>query len=268
LTPDPVRRVEQVGNVGSTTRGCPVCGSTDRVEKRVVEGWELAACAGCGFLYAPRTRSNSATEVELEPDFEPWRARHRQVERLLRRLVEPGDLVVDIGAGFGELGRLLSGSDLRYVGFEPSISVSDASTMRGVTLRSEIFTPQSLEEPAGAVVLNNVIEHVIDPVGLLTDGANALRPGGVLVVIVPNRYDIRQALPSWRDSNHWIPPEHINYFSPASLRAMFARLGIESRPFGFKALTAHDWKYWPRAALEQVRVFPFGLNVYGRVPDR
>jgi hypothetical protein len=99
----------------------------------------------------------------------------------------------------------------------------------------------------------------------MVDCVAALRPGGVLVVIVPNRFDARQMIPSWRAANHWIPPEHINYFTPRSLRRTLEQLDLEVRSFGFSALERADWKYWPRATGERLGVFPWGLNVYGRL---
>jgi len=193
-----------------------------------------------------------------------WRARHRQIHQLLTKLLPEGDLIVDVGAGFAELGRFTAEAGrFRYLGFEPSKSVAAAARRRAVAVRADIFRLSSLGEPAGAVVLDNVIEHVADPVGLLGQTAAALRDGGVLVVIVPNRYDVRQIVPTWRAANHWIPPEHINYFTPKTLGGVFKALGLRARPFGFRALRSQDWRYWPRAALEGGHIYPFGLNCYG-----
>ena len=183
-------------------------------------------------------RTNTATELQFADDYQPiWRARHRQIHRLLTGLLQPGETIVDVGAGFGELGLVAEqGGELTYVGFEPSASVSAIARNRGVDMRAELFDDKSLSEPVGAVVLDNVIEHLADPVGLLESCVGALRPGGILVVIVPNRHDVRQLVPKWRDTNHWIPPEHINYFTPSSLRQVLGRLNVEVRPFGFAAL--------------------------------
>jgi SAM-dependent methyltransferase len=253
----------------TTVRGCPLCRATAATTRRIVDDWTLVACDECGFLYAPTIRTNTATEMEFPDDYQPiWRARHRQIHRLLTGLLRPGETVVDVGAGFGALGPIVNESGrLSYIGFEPSISVAEVARRRGVDMRAELFGRDSLPEPVGAVVLDNVIEHLADPVALLADCAEALRPGGILVVIVPNRYDIRQLIPAWRDANHWIPPEHVNYFTPRSLRRTLGRLNLDARPFGFAALGAADLKYWPRAAAERLGLYPFGLNFYGRLRE-
>jgi SAM-dependent methyltransferase len=249
-------------------RSCPLCHATSVTERRRVDGWVLASCDTCGFLYAPTIRDDTATEVDLPDDYEPiWRARHRQIHRLLAGLLEPGETIVDVGAGFGELGLVTNETGrLHYVGFEPSETVASAAGRRGVEMRTEMFTRDRLSDQVGAVVLDNVAEHVADPVGLIEDCASVLRPGGVLVVIVPNRRDVRQVIPSWRRANHWIPPEHINYFTPGSIRRTMERAELDVQPFGFAALDRTEYKYWPRAALERVGLFPFGLNYYGIAP--
>jgi SAM-dependent methyltransferase len=248
----------------TVTRSCPLCEDRAATVRRTVDGWDLATCDACGFLYAPTIREDTATELELPDDYEPvWRARHRQIHRLLAGLLAEDQTVVDVGAGFGELGLVTAGAGrLTYIGYEPSETVAAAARRRGVDMRAEMFTPTTLADPVGAVVLDNVIEHVADPVRLLSDCAEALAPGGTLVVIVPNRYDVRQVVPRWRKANHWIPPEHINYFTAGSLRRALERLGLTVHPFGFAALDRADWKYWPRAAGERLGLFPFGINVY------
>ena len=249
---------------GTCTRACPLCDGNSYDPIRSVNGWVIATCGQCGFVYAPVVRVHTATELNLPSDYQPvWRARHRQIARLLNRHLRDGDLVVDVGAGFGELGLVVgNGGRFRYLGFEPSLSIAAAAGRRGVDLRPEFFRPGAVAD-AGAVVLDNVIEHVDAPVPLLEAAAGALRPGGLLVVIVPNRWDVRQVIPRWRDANHWIPPEHINYFTPRVLGHVLSRMRLDVRPFGFAALGRDDWRYWPRAVLERIGVYPFGINMYG-----
>lgn len=256
-----------MSEVDVINRPCPICGHVTAHPARRARGWTLSTCEACGFLYAPTVRANTAVEVVLPEGYEPvWRARHRQILRLLTPLLAENSLVVDIGAGFGELGRLIvRDGKFRYTGFEPSASTAAAARSRGVDLRAELFGPQSLEEPADAVVLDNVLEHLADPKALVRDAVEAIRPGGLLVVIVPNRWDVRQLHPRWRQANHWIPPDHINYFTAGSLKRLLTEAGLDSvRPFAFDALGVQDRRYWPRALLELIGVYPFGLNLYSR----
>lgn len=78
--------------------------------------------------------------------------------------------------------------------------------------------------------LENVLEHVLDPLGL----AVALRPlmneYGVAVVTVPNDFSVMQRY-LWEcgavDSPKWVvTPDHISYFNKESLTALFESAGF------------------------------------------
>jgi len=89
-------------------------------------------------------------------------------------LLPTGSTIVDVGAGFGDLGLLAEADgSFRYIGFEPSVSVSRAARSRGVDLRPELFTAASLSGEADAIVL----EHLNDPIAVLREARAALRSG-------------------------------------------------------------------------------------------
>ena len=82
------------------------------------------------------------------------------------------------------------------------------------------------ENSFDAVAMNHVIEHVIDPVGLLTESYRLLRPGGDLVVVTPNvdSFLHRCFRACWR----WLdPPRHLYLFCPATLCLAAQRAGFE-----------------------------------------
>jgi hypothetical protein len=124
-----------------------------------------------------------------------------------------------------------------------------------------------MSPPAACPVsASSILEHVLDPQQLLADAVETLSRGGLAIVIVPNRDDVRQMVLSWRDTRHWIPPDHINYFSMSDIRRMFAHCGLQATPFGFHALTARDYRYFVRAALETAKISLLGHNVYAVKP--
>lgn len=66
-------------------------------------------------------------------------------------------------------------------------------------------------------VLQNVIEHVIDPLALLRQTDSIMSDAGVLLINVPNDYSAMQMylLEQGRiDREHWFsPPDHLHYFN-------------------------------------------------------
>jgi SAM-dependent methyltransferase len=244
---------------------CPLCGSQHRSSFRIVarlgSNHELVRCSGCQFVYAAAARLDTADHGEISTLYWRFRSRHHQIRRLIRLHLKPGSQIVEIGCGRGELGYIMKDDPYTYIGYEPASGLSKFGQQHGVDIVHDFFKHETAPL-ADAVVIDNVLEHVVDPQGLLTDAVMTLRSGGLAIVIVPNRNDLRQLLPSWRDARHWIPPDHINYFSMADVERMFARCGLDIQPFGFHALTLHDYRYFPRATLESAKISLLGHNVY------
>lgn len=76
-----------------------------------------------------------------------------------------------------------------------------------------------------AITLNHVIEHVLDPIGLLKECRRVLKLGGKLVVVTPNINSLgtRMFGDAWL---HWDPPRHLFLFSTQTLQACATRSGL------------------------------------------
>lgn len=77
-----------------------------------------------------------------------------------------------------------------------------------------------------AVMINAVLEHVPDPVELLRQGADVLREGGAMAILLPH-YGSPRAKMRGADWNEIRPPEHLTFHSHASIREMAAKAGLE-----------------------------------------
>jgi 2-polyprenyl-3-methyl-5-hydroxy-6-metoxy-1,4-benzoquinol methylase len=79
------------------------------------------------------------------------------------------------------------------------------------------------------ILLDNVLEHVLDPFGLLTKLRELLEPQGVLIVDVPNDFSVLQEHlleKGYIDNRFWVvAPDHISYFGPESLAALVRAAG-------------------------------------------
>ena len=116
--------------------------------------------------------------------------RHELRERLLLDLflsASPGPRVLDGGAGQGTMS-----SRLERLGFEVTstdVSVAAVEFLRenlsGAVLEADLGELPFADATFDAALLGEVLEHVDDDRGALTELARVLRPGGVLAVSVP-----------------------------------------------------------------------------------
>jgi SAM-dependent methyltransferase len=244
------------------------------IDHRGVE-FAIERCARCDFLYVSNPSGTTFDHVQNAPAQVPEKARHRQIKRVCDKVLKgrarPGTplRVVEVGGGWGGLAQVFSRDPTwQYTGFEPSAARAAFGRDRGFDMREGLFDGSGAAGIADAVVFDNVLEHVEDPRGLVRDAIATLRAGGVLVVIVPNRHDVRRFHPAWRRRHYWQPHCHINYFSKSDLDGLFAAHGMKPRFFGFEAVGGlrDDVGLLPRVVADRLGVHVLGLNAYGIKP--
>ncbi len=169
---------------------------------------------------------------------------------LIRRHVS-GGRVLDLGCGNGN--REIAES------FEPyGIEISAKSTKKADALFKghggyAINAPcvEGLEQfPAGffdACFGRSYLEHEARPLDVIKGVFRVLKPGGVLVVKVPN-YATLNRIVMGRKWCGFRYPDHLNYFTPRSLRSMAEKAGFMAH-FRFVDRLPTDDNMW--AALKK-----------------
>ncbi|MBU7583451.1 MAG: class I SAM-dependent methyltransferase [Nostoc sp. TH1S01] len=74
-----------------------------------------------------------------------------------------------------------------------------------------------------AVTLFQVVEHVADPIELLQESIAKVRPGGLVIVSVP---DHSGPIRFFADSHTAIPPHHVSIWTPKSLELFLNKFGL------------------------------------------
>jgi len=146
--------------------------------------------------------------------------------------VRPGERVLDVGCGKGELAADLverAGATVVGVDFDPwMLDFARTRFSRpGLTFVEANVTADLPEGPFDVVVLSNVLEHVEDRVDLLRRLVDTARPGRVLIRVpildrdwtVPLRREL--GLPYFSD------PGHFTEYDPESLHGELAQAGLE-----------------------------------------
>jgi SAM-dependent methyltransferase len=128
--------------------------------------------------------------------------------------------VLDVGCGYGDTTCQLALTARSVVGVEPASDLAaqaNRSAPANVTIRQGTAEALTEVEAYDLVVLDNVYEHVSDHAAALDGISRALRPGGVLYLLVPNR--------AWPIEAHyrlpflaWLPLRLANVYLRASGR--------------------------------------------------
>jgi SAM-dependent methyltransferase len=115
-------------------------------------------------------------------------------------------------------------------GVDPSEEAARfARELNGLDVRlgsAETVLPGLPDGSYDLVTLWHVLEHVYDPVGVLTHICRLLKPGGLLMLEVPNFSSACSVI----FRSYWPPlesPRHLFQFTPRTLEALLTKIGFE-----------------------------------------
>jgi SAM-dependent methyltransferase len=143
-----------------------------------------------------------------------------------RALDEPPGRALDVGCGRGDLAAALLARGWRVAGVEPSERAAAIARRRGIEVLGGTLTTAALDDEGyDVVVFRHSLEHLPDPVGDLGRVREALRPGGRVVISVPN-FGSWQRRRFGADWFHLDLPRHRTHFTAASLGCALRRAGL------------------------------------------
>lgn len=253
---------------------CPMCGGAEFAhELTSTNGYDVVRCRGCRLVFVDARKA--PPPAELYPAFEQTdTAAQRSARQALSlftlqraKVVEaakPKGRLLDYGAGSGAFARFMAGRGFEAVGLEP---YSLGTTLEEPNLRLVRAPLADVKASLGTfdvITMWHVLEHLMNPVELLSELRTMLAPGGVLVVSVPN-------FASWQSEVfkggwfHLDPPRHVLQFEPDTLADCLRRAGFavaDQAPF----LPEYGTSGWIQSALN--RVLPHQNFLYEWVKDR
>lgn len=205
----------------------------------------IARCQECAFVYAGLLPSGPflaevydkviCFEACIEESGRPEDCARRMnylATLLLLAPSEPPLKALDFGCGLGLTSRLLAPAAGSVVGFEPSparLAFLRRAGCTAITTQEEL----SNHSPFGAVICDNVLEHLPDPLQTLRLIASLCKPGSVVFIGVPEcdeRFIRKQAkaISNGRTIDKTLNPwEHLNYFSVGHLDSLARKAGLD-----------------------------------------
>ena len=206
--------------------------------------FKVLKCNNCGLVFVnPHPERNSLRRHYNKSYYSEWinQQKNRRIKMWNSRLekimrIKPNGKLLDVGCGEGLFLGLAQAKGWEISGTEISLY---ASQFASKILGEEIYCGQ-LHEAAFAddsfdvVTMWHVLEHVEDPKGYLTEVYRVIRPGGLLVIAVPNINNLflrsLYRLIKWRKLKLFSAKDkeiHLYHFSPKTLYAYLEKAGFD-----------------------------------------
>jgi len=216
---------------------CALCGAETRrlfVKRR----WTFVRCAGCGLVSLSPLPTPAEIEAHHEASYRDGRyaafvaaetvrvaiARHRLA---FLRLLAPEGPWLDVGCSTAAFIAELARAGRAAEGLELSEAAVAQGRARGFTVHrgaAETFTPA---HRYAAVTAFDVLEHLPDPLAFVRQALTWLVPGGLLALTLPDAASPMARLMG-RHWFHYAPPDHVHYFTPATIRGLLERAGADA----------------------------------------
>ena len=250
---------------------CVVCGTPIPDSVRVTLGdSQLRECPACGtWVYFPRPEAAEQAAIHDNEDyfehpyFELRRrsgdAQARRCREILSRLSLDagtdslrGQRLLDVGCDTGAF-LLIAAREygISPIGVDVGARAVAVAAEQGIeAYRSTIETAPEHLQDLSAITAIDLIEHVSDPGAFLREIRRRLRPGGVVYLETPNIRSsvygtgrVLSRISGGRPAalfQRLFPPQHIQYFTPASLAALVRASGLELARMGTRVLPWDD----------------------------
>ena len=203
-----------------------------------IDAVTLYRCVECGLgFWRPPVAGDAAFYAQLSRH-DWYYLRGKGEHAVAAGYIKERDAVLEVGCGDGLFATMLTDS-ARYAGLEfnpdalasaraKRLDVSDRPVERYVRSRPGIFD---------VVCAFQVLEHVPEPVPFVTACLEGLRPGGLLILAVPNT---ESYVGAETDNILNMPPHHITWWSEDAFRFLADRLGTEVVAVEREMMTSRD----------------------------
>ena len=276
---------------------CDLCGADD-TELLFMGRDEWYGCAGefptvrcrrCGLIYI-NPRPEPADMGHYYPaDYVPyfvaiadepswWRrvnrrlALQKRVNLIQRQLPQPGR-VLDVGCATGSLLVALRDVGWQVQGVEFNSQAADyARTRHGLdVVTGSLENGRFPDAQFDLVIFWDVLEHVHHPRQTLQEATRITKPGGTLLLVLPNPDSLEVAWfgPQWAG---WDTPRHLYVYPQAVLRRLLSETGWQMG--AISCITGRIWLFnlsldhWLQNRIKNGRLHRFIMSIMRSLPIR
>lgn len=185
---------------------------------------------------SPDQHAAGLTEIKLDPlRYDGERPLDPdEVPGIVARMIPRGSRVLDVGCGTGLLAKNLSDAcGAEFIGIEPDPIRASRAAQRGLQIHSGVLSHELVAEigPVDIVLFADVLEHLPSPQEPLLISLAALKPGGSVIVSVPNvvhwsvRMDILRGRFRYADCGI-MDATHLRWFTLPSISGLLESAGL------------------------------------------
>jgi len=219
--------------------------------------FEIRQCAACGFaftwpqprnldeFYPPQYRRYGGLTAWLFKTFDGGRA------AAVARSIAANGRALEIGCGPGWMSEAVRRQGWTVVGNERTVdSTTIATRQRGLALFVGGLDAVKSTSQFDLVIIHQVLEHLDDPLQTLAGIARVLKPGGKVLIGVPNfaSWQARFTRQHWQ---HLEVPRHLGHFTPQTIQDACKRVGLEVESFRFVSIERDPYG-WLQSLLNQM----------------
>ncbi len=183
--------------------------------------------SGFRFFWPPTSVGDETFYQDLAavfPHSNSVRWEHKSALRHLR----PGMKVLEVGCGPGVFLGELKALGAEGTGLELNSKIAGIARAKGLRVEHQLLDEHSSAHAGAydAVCFFQVLEHVADVKPFLEAALQAIRPGGLLIIGVPNNNPWLYQHDRMHTLN--LPPHHMGLWDSAALQALPAQFGMDT----------------------------------------
>ena len=221
---------------------CPICRNNDLISKYIINAFTIAQCRFCKLMFVKEQLSQEELDYHYgksndgmnadddcvyldEGNIENLKYYYRNLRSLILERIPSGS-ILDIGCNAGCFLDIMEGFD-RY-GIERSPShgkITEEKYGENIFIGTfEDYRPPDFL--FDCITLQDVLDHMVDPLTALKKCHAMLKPGGLLVVKV---HDMSCLYAKTMGKNFYafLPPLHLFYFNRSALASALERSSFD-----------------------------------------
>ncbi|MCP3732907.1 class I SAM-dependent methyltransferase [Sphingomonas sp. MG17] len=261
-----------------TTAPCPLCLTNETSLVEVIHGQKLTrawfksyginidlhgedvsyiCCNRCDLKFFHPPSAGGGDLYDTLQKFDWYYTTAKPEYDIAKPLLPAEGPILEVGSGKAAFASYIGTH--RYTGLEFSDAAFRRAAEAGITLLKETIEDHAAAHPAAydGVVSFQVLEHVTDPHRFVQGCVQALKPGGTLVLAVPDH----EGLCGIAQNNILdMPPHHVSHWSEQSLRMLAELYDLEVVVIERETVSSLHTAWAARAVEERKLRHRFGLG--------